>query len=920
MKLLSSTLLTSVHTLAVNILPCRVTVAATGANWNPQQQQHSVILVNGTKDGLTFNCDGDTVLNYVTKDNCPYPIYPTTTTDNKNFQQFLKYNTNQKGFSSSQLKTEFDQQCSSSNNNAIHLTTAATRTGPSTIETTDRRLEVVQRALDFILDTIEDHRQVDNHWAILLLLRKLSDVRDYLLSEEIDEFSIAAQLKHEFDQRIQELSTKIDSVTTETLTSNHDPMGFDLFNKIRQWLQLGGRSQQPKDQQSNQTVGNDVEHKRKRSYQLSSNEDSAERLIKYRRVDNTFPKFMPNDADDYSHMAESRQRNDQDNNSNSLACQSLKRLSMFNAPQTRRARVRNTQTTTIDLSDSEEQQQHNESNIYQAFSDRLVVDVPTMPRSEFGRTSSATRPNLLYSDALRCGTNGFASDLHFSSPSNSLSSSEARLNGHASNMYESSVSRDNVLVLEDERNEHNQYINLINNMTLHDSVCPTLPRRPPGLVRDANEKPPTPPRLQRINSNEDDWYRGVMKSKAERRPSYTLDRSEYFKLLESKTKHQYAPQPMPALGGIKKTPEISYSGIESVKTMPKKDSDKSTLSKPQSELQSETVVNNSLVQSLASTVISRPLTKALQQRHRSCIYYSDNFQKNLTEKTVRKHQQAINEKQQLIQEANKATEERSAYEQNVLEALSKRRFIGKTIFVLEKFPSAEEEEPKIIPFTDEHQQRYNELVYGPSQMLLVSKFSLNITRSDISTLTGSCWLNDEIINFYMNLLTDRSEIKKGKLPSVYAMNTFFIPRLLQNGHSAVKRWTRKVDLFSKDIIPVPVHVGGVHWCMAIIHMRNKTIRYYDSMGKPNQMVLNALEAYLREESLDKRKVPFDTSDFKIESVQNVPQQTNGSDCGVFSCMFAEYITRDQPLSFSQENMEYFRKKMVLEICGGALWN
>ncbi|KAH8386409.1 hypothetical protein KR093_000341, partial [Drosophila rubida] len=798
----------------------------------------------------------------------------------------------------------------------------------------DRRLDVIQRALDFIIKTIENQHQVDNLWGVVLLQRKLTDVRNYLLSEEIDQISKtsadAAKLIKEVDQRVQELSSKFESVsnspvsaTSCTFNSNNDPMGFDLFNKIRQWFQLGGRSQQPKDQQSNNIAGNDVEYKRKRSYPASSNEDPSERLIKYRRVENTFPKYMPNDADDYGHMAESRQRKDQDNTINNFACQTIKRLSIFSAPQTRRARVRNTQTTTIDLSDTDEQQ-HTESHIYQTFSDRLVVDVPTMPRSEFARNSSATRPNLLYSEALRCGTNGFASDMHFSSASNSLSSSEARLNGHAGNMYDSGLSKDNVLVLEDDRNEHNQYINLINNMTLHDNACATIPRRQPGQVRELTEKPPTPPRLQRINSNADDWLRGLMKSKADRRPSQNLDRSEYFKLLESKTK-QYDQQPVKPALSTKKTQELNYMSIDSSvvshKTMTKKDNDKSmVLMSDQIEISSESIANDSQLQPFPSGVVSRPLTKALQQRHRSCIYYSDNFQKNFTERSARKHQQTINDKQQLIEEAIKATEERSAYEQNVREALSKRRFICKTIFVLDKFPSEEVEEPKIIPFTDEHQQRYNELIYGPSQMVLVSKFSLNITRSDINTLTGSCWLNDEIINFYMNLLTDRSETKKGKLPSVYAMNTFFIPRLLQNGHSAVKRWTRKIDLFNKDIIPVPVHVGGVHWCMAIIHMRNKTIRYYDSMGKPNQMVLNALESYLREESLDKRKVPFDTSDFKIESVQNVPQQTNGSDCGVFSCMFAEYITRDQPLSFSQENMEYFRKKMVLEICGGALWN
>uniref|UniRef100_A0A1B0B6J7 Ubiquitin-like protease family profile domain-containing protein n=1 Tax=Glossina palpalis gambiensis TaxID=67801 RepID=A0A1B0B6J7_9MUSC len=172
----------------------------------------------------------------------------------------------------------------------------------------------------------------------------------------------------------------------------------------------------------------------------------------------------------------------------------------------------------------------------------------------------------------------------------------------------------------------------------------------------------------------------------------------------------------------------------------------------------------------------------------------------------------------------------------------------------------------------------------------------------------------------MNLLTDRGE-KKSKsngLPTVYAMNTFFIPCLMKAGYGGVKRWTRKVDIFTKDILPVPVHVGGVHWCMAIIHLKNRTIKYYDSMGTPNPNVLKALEQYLKDESMDKRKQPFDTSQFLIESVPDVPRQMNGSDCGVFSCMFAEYVTRNKEITFSQQNMEYFRQKMILEIVQGEL--
>ncbi|XP_034489618.1 sentrin-specific protease [Drosophila innubila] len=768
----------------------------------------------------------------------------------------------------------------------------------------DRRLETIQRALDLIYEIFEN-LQPDRLLDILLLQRKLNDVRDYLLAEsqEISPAFNTALLLNELDQILTAVSSKIDSAI-----SNHDSMGFDLLSKIRHWFLPAGRNN-AKDS-SNPSV-DEIESNRKRCHQSGSNEATAERLIKYRRVDNTFPKYMPNDVDDYSHMADPKQRKDQDSNT-AMQCQPQKRLSIFSAPQTRQVRVRNNQTTAIDLSDCEEQE-HSESNMYQAFSDRLGVDVPGMSR-DFGRVPLASRP--LYSDAVRYSINGFGGDLNYPRPSSSPSSSEARLNGHANHIYDSSANKDNLLALEDQRNERNQYINLINNLTLREHE-PT-PRR--SVTARGNEKPPTPPGLQRISDSADDWLRGLIKNKPEPEPraQFNFNRSEYSKLLDSKSRNQYEQQHTPAIAR-KPPPELvkcynidsSVSGISF------------GCEKPVITITDDdhygNITNKSQLVAQSSALISRPLTKALQQRQSTCIYLDDNYAMVFNEKCARAHEQSKLAKQLVLEEAKKTTEDRRSYEQQLREKLTKRRLIGRSILLVDSFLTAEDAEPEILPFTEEHQQRYNELVHGPAQMVLVSKFSLNITRNDIRTLIGSCWLNDEIINFYMNLITDRSQNKQGKLPSVYAMNTFFIPRLLQNGHSAVKRWTRKVDLFSKDIIPVPVHVGGVHWCMAIIHMKNKTIRYYDSMGKPNQMVLNALETYLREESLDKRKLPFDTSDFKIENVQNVPQQTNGSDCGVFSCMFAEYITRNKPLNFSQEHMEYFRKKMVLEICSGELW-
>lgn len=206
---------------------------------------------------------------------------------------------------------------------------------------------------------------------------------------------------------------------------------------------------------------------------------------------------------------------------------------------------------------------------------------------------------------------------------------------------------------------------------------------------------------------------------------------------------------------------------------------------------------------------------------------------------------------------------------------------------------------------------------GPGHEVLITKFNLSIRRANIQTLSDLNWLDDEVINFYMELLVERSR-RRTELPKVYAFNTFFLPRLSASGHAGVKRWTRKVDIFAYDIIPVPVHVGGVHWCMAIIDLRRRTIRYFDSMISRNPAVLQRLADYLVEEARDKKGEVFDMSGWQLESMLEIPRQNNQSDCGVFSCAFAETLTRDGEVRFTQQNMPWMRMKMVLEICSGEL--
>ncbi|XP_028848524.1 sentrin-specific protease 1 [Denticeps clupeoides] len=206
---------------------------------------------------------------------------------------------------------------------------------------------------------------------------------------------------------------------------------------------------------------------------------------------------------------------------------------------------------------------------------------------------------------------------------------------------------------------------------------------------------------------------------------------------------------------------------------------------------------------------------------------------------------------------------------------------------------------------------------GGQDEVLSEGFRLTITRKDLQTLSNLNWLNDEVINFYMNLLMERS--KQPGLPSVYTFNTFFFPKLRSAGYSAVRRWTKKVDLFSHDIVLVPVHLG-VHWCLSVVDFRKPSITYFDSMGGNNDEACRILLNYLKQESKDKRKKELDASGWTLHSKKRneIPQQMNGSDCGMFTCKYAEYVTKDRPITFTQKHMPYFRRRMVWEILNRKL--
>ncbi|KAG1697116.1 hypothetical protein DVH05_017500 [Phytophthora capsici] len=213
---------------------------------------------------------------------------------------------------------------------------------------------------------------------------------------------------------------------------------------------------------------------------------------------------------------------------------------------------------------------------------------------------------------------------------------------------------------------------------------------------------------------------------------------------------------------------------------------------------------------------------------------------------------------------------------------------------------------------------------GPMEEVLIQKYNVDITRRHLQCLLPATWLNDEVINFYFQMMSDRDAalVEAGVLSKrSHFFNSFFYTKVSENGYNFVnvRRWTRKIDLFAMDKIFMPVNVGNMHWCMAVIYMTEKRIQYYDSMMGSGAACLKVLLRYLHDESEHKKKQKFNDEGWElVGTTPDTPQQTNGSDCGVFSCMFADYLSQNRPLTFKQKDIPFHRHRMVLHVTRGYI--
>jgi sentrin-specific protease 1 len=144
----------------------------------------------------------------------------------------------------------------------------------------------------------------------------------------------------------------------------------------------------------------------------------------------------------------------------------------------------------------------------------------------------------------------------------------------------------------------------------------------------------------------------------------------------------------------------------------------------------------------------------------------------------------------------------------------------------------------------------------------------------------------------------------------------------------VKSWTNKVpnhDVFALKNIVMPVNCNGTHWICIAVHVPTRRICHYDSMGGKGIERMKAMLNYLEDEwkskgRLEKSGETFDRDSWTLVPTrrQTTPQQMNAFDCGVFTCAFAECLSRGiENFDFQQTDVTRLRKGIALAILKGA---
>ncbi|KAK2983164.1 hypothetical protein RJ640_018509 [Escallonia rubra] len=177
--------------------------------------------------------------------------------------------------------------------------------------------------------------------------------------------------------------------------------------------------------------------------------------------------------------------------------------------------------------------------------------------------------------------------------------------------------------------------------------------------------------------------------------------------------------------------------------------------------------------------------------------------------------------------------------------------------------------------------------------------AVSISKRDLQLLEPARFINDTIIDFYIKYL--ESKVKPEEKHRFHFFNTFFFRKLVdldkdssrawagREAYQHVSKWTRKVNLFEKDYIFIPVNFrcgngevaqGTMYLAHGFYERKPSSYLWEEWKERHNELMEDVLANFLNLQFLH----------------LELPQQENAYDCGLFLLhyveLFVEQLNKD----------------------------
>ena len=189
-----------------------------------------------------------------------------------------------------------------------------------------------------------------------------------------------------------------------------------------------------------------------------------------------------------------------------------------------------------------------------------------------------------------------------------------------------------------------------------------------------------------------------------------------------------------------------------------------------------------------------------------------------------------------------------------------------------------------------------------------------VNKDSLSSLVGSNWLDDGILNYFLKNVCGAIDNKRNGKHNICFFNSFFMQNMFDEknknlelrgkyNYNNVRRWGGNAGgIFKYKKVVFPVNTDNKHWTMVMIDMEKKRIHYHDSMIFNDEKKIRGVMQYLMDEHFKVygQKLPSGWGIVQCTE-HNTPMQNDGYSCGVFVCMMSLFVALGKPITTIEED-------------------